>query len=137
MPQIKADRINQGVDYPCPCCRRGRLCPITLTEALGCQQCQKIFVIQPDGYTLEQLSTYTVRQVWHWDGNAWIPIRHRWSGRSIFLASLGVAVVLILVGGVLASRISLKSEMLWWILVAIVVGLIVASVLLSLRSRRY
>jgi hypothetical protein len=138
MPQIKVERIDTGINYPCPCCRRGQIYLITLTEALGCQKCQKIFVIQPDGHTLEQLSTYPMGQVWRWNGRDWYPVRQHWPGRSVLLISLGVSAVLLLIGILLTSRINLRSEMLlWWTLVAIVVGILCAGMLLSLRSRRY
>lgn len=138
MPQMKADRIDTGVHYPCPCCRRGQLYLITLTEALGCRKCQKIFVIQPDGCTIEHLSTYPVGQIWRWDGRDWRPVHQHWPGRSVLLISLGVSAVLLLIGILLTSQIQFRSEMLlWWTLMAIVVGILCAGILLSLRSRRY
>jgi hypothetical protein len=46
--------------------------PITLTEAFGCDRCQQIFVVQDDGYVIEQLSThYPYKRAWRWTGHQW------------------------------------------------------------------
>ncbi|MGF1603259.1 MAG: hypothetical protein GFH24_608438n21 [Chloroflexi bacterium AL-N5] len=132
--QIKTERIEQDLDYPCPCCPRGQLCPITLTEALGCQKCQKIFVIQPGGYTLEQLSTHP--HLWGWDGQRWRPLHPHWPGRSVVIISLGASACLLFIGLLFASSLNVGSGMLWWILMVIVV-IVTCAVVLSLRSRRY
>lgn len=138
MPQIKAGRIDTRMHYPCPSCRRGQLSLIALTEALGCQKCQKIFVIQPDGNTIEQLSTASTSYAWRWNGRGWQPIHQPWSIRSIFLMSLSVSAVLIFIGILLTSQIDVRSEMLlWWTLMAIVAGILCAGLLMSFRSRRY
>ena len=55
MQPQKAQKIELTTEYPCPCRRRGRLLPITLTEAFGCNRCQQIFVVEDSGYALEQL----------------------------------------------------------------------------------
>lgn len=133
--QMKVDPIDTELQYPCPRCRQGKLCPITLTEALGCQACQKIFVIRADGYTIEQLSTQ-ISLVWRWDGRQWRAMHHRWSGRSVLLASLLGAMVLVLVGLIFASFFNLESPVLWWILIACVVAVIL-SVVLLFRAHRY
>ena len=68
----KSQKIDQNADYPCPCRRNGQLKPITLTEAFGCDRCQQIFVVQDDGYVIEQLSThYPYKRVWRWTGQQW------------------------------------------------------------------
>jgi hypothetical protein len=68
----KSQRIDHQSDYPCPCRRSGRLNPITLTEAFGCDRCQQIFVVQEDGYVMEQLSThYPYKRAWRWTGQQW------------------------------------------------------------------
>ncbi len=138
MPQMKTGQIDTRMQYPCPACRRGQLSLIALTEALGCQKCQRIFVIQPDGYTIEQLSTYPIGQSWRWHSRGWQPIRQDWSMRSILLLSLTVSAVLIFIGILLASKIAFRSGMLlWWTLMAIVAGILCAGFLMSFRSRRY
>ena len=68
----KSQKIDQNADYPCPCRRNGRLKPITLTDAFGCDRCQQIFVVQEDGYVIEQLSThYPYKRTWRWTGQQW------------------------------------------------------------------
>lgn len=72
MRSYKSQKIDLNADYPCPCRRRGRIVPITLTEAFGCDRCQQIFVVQEDGYVIEQLSThYPYKRTWRWTGQQW------------------------------------------------------------------
>ena len=72
MPSPKAQKINLHTEYPCPYCRRGCLHPIALTEALGCDRCQQIFVIEENGLVIEQLSTsYPYKRSWYWTGKSW------------------------------------------------------------------
>ncbi|MGF1570766.1 MAG: hypothetical protein ACFCVD_22275 [Nodosilinea sp.] len=72
MRTYKSQKIDQNADYPCPCRRSGRIKPITLTEAFGCDRCQQIFVVQDDGYVIEQLSThYPYKRAWRWTGHQW------------------------------------------------------------------
>ncbi|MEY3298806.1 MAG: hypothetical protein RLZZ597_2066 [Cyanobacteriota bacterium] len=72
MRTYKSQKIDHQSDYPCPCRRSGRLQPITLTEAFGCDRCQQIFVVQEDGYVMEQLSThYPYKRAWRWTGQQW------------------------------------------------------------------
>jgi hypothetical protein len=68
----KAQKIDLNLDYPCPCHRRGNLTPIALTEAFGCNRCQRIFVVQESGYVIEELSTnYPYKRAWRWTGHQW------------------------------------------------------------------
>lgn len=72
MRSQKSQKIDFNADYPCPCRRRGRITPITLTEAFGCDRCQQIFVVREGGYVIEQLSThYPYKQAWRWSGQQW------------------------------------------------------------------
>ena len=72
MRTYKSQKIDLNADYPCPCRRNGRIQPITLTEAFGCDRCQQIFVVQEDGYVIEQLSThYPYKRLWRWTGQQW------------------------------------------------------------------
>jgi hypothetical protein len=43
---------------------------IFLTEALGCDRCQKIFALWKDGYVIEQTSS-PYHNCWRWDGKHW------------------------------------------------------------------
>lgn len=46
--------------------------PIALTEAFGCNRCQKIFVVQDSGHSIEELSTnYPYKKIWRWTGQQW------------------------------------------------------------------
>jgi len=54
--RAKAKKINLNVDYRVRAVGRA-LNPITLTEAFGCDRCQQLFVVEDNGYVLEQLST--------------------------------------------------------------------------------
>lgn len=68
----KSQKIDQNADYPCPCRRQGRIKPIALTEAFGCDRCQQIFVVQEEGYVIEQLAThYPYKRAWRWTGHQW------------------------------------------------------------------
>lgn len=69
-------KIDLHQDYPCPCHRQGRLWEITLTEAFGCNRCQKIFVLQEHGYSIEELSTtYPYKYCYFWNGSRWQIVR--------------------------------------------------------------
>ena len=72
VPSKKAEKIELNAEYPCPCRRRGRLIPIALTDAFGCNRCQQIFVVNPTGDTIEQLSSnYPYKPTWRWTGKEW------------------------------------------------------------------
>ncbi len=45
----KVHPIDLNSEYPCPCRRKGKLSNIVLTEAMGCQLCQNIFVLSDEG----------------------------------------------------------------------------------------
>ena len=56
--------------YPCPCIRKqGKLKPIALTNAFGCDRCPLLFELENDGYSLLQLGGMDAqRHVWQWVG---------------------------------------------------------------------
>jgi hypothetical protein len=69
-------KIDLHQEYPCPCHRQGRLQEITLTEAFGCDRCQKIFVLQEQGHRIEELSTiYPYKSCYFWDGRRWKSVK--------------------------------------------------------------
>ncbi len=76
MSSTKVNKIDVSSPYPCPCRRHGHLSPIILTDALGCEQCPRVFVVKPDGYTIEQCSEYPPK-TWYWTGHRWKPSRQR------------------------------------------------------------
>lgn len=64
-------KIDPSREYPCPC-NKGKLLPITLTEALGCDRCRRIFTIQADGYAIEELAdNYPYKRRYVWTGKSW------------------------------------------------------------------
>jgi hypothetical protein len=72
VPLRKPLPLDLHRDYPCPCRRRGRLVPIVLTEAYGCDLCQQIFVLQEGSQEIEQISSlYPYKRRWRWTGHRW------------------------------------------------------------------
>ena len=112
----KTQKIDLSVDYPCPCRRHGRLIPITLTEAFGCDRCQQIFVVEENGHVLEQLSTtYPYKRAWRWMENTWQVVRPR-LGESYLPVALGVLFVLVIIWLPLALKASSTNTIAWAIL---------------------
>jgi hypothetical protein len=74
----KTQKIDLSIEYPCPCRRKGNLKPIVLTEALGCDRCQQIFVVKKNGHEIEQLSAIYQKKSWQWTGNRWKNAYARW-----------------------------------------------------------
>ncbi|PZO41944.1 MAG: hypothetical protein DCF19_08755 [Pseudanabaena frigida] len=72
----KPQKIDLEQIYPCPCPRkRGKLKPIALTDAFGCDRCSLLFELENDGYNLLQLGGIdSQRHVWQWVGR-WKAIR--------------------------------------------------------------
>ncbi|MEN9869292.1 MAG: hypothetical protein RLZZ171_275 [Cyanobacteriota bacterium] len=71
MRPYKIHKIDLTCEYPCPCRRNGKLKPIILTEALGCDRCQQIFAVKKDGQVIEQLSFVYQKKSWRWTGHRW------------------------------------------------------------------
>lgn len=110
----KVQKIDFKAEYPCPCRRRGRLTPIALTDAFGCDRCQQIFVVQENGYIIEQLSTnYHYKRTWRWTGQHWTVARSS-LGRSylpLMLVSvfvLGFLILLTLLQSPLSANIAFR-----------------------------
>ncbi|MBD2176510.1 hypothetical protein H6F42_06225 [Pseudanabaena sp. FACHB-1998] len=72
----KPQKIDLEQIYPCPCPRkRGKLKPIALTDAFGCDRCSLLFELEKDGYSLLQVGGIdSQRHTWQWVGK-WQPIR--------------------------------------------------------------
>ena len=64
-------KIDLQKNYPCPSCRKGSLNLILLTEALGCDRCQKIFVVKENYQIIGQLSSFEQKKTWYWNGSSW------------------------------------------------------------------
>jgi hypothetical protein len=105
----KSQKIDLTQEYPCPCRRRGRLTPIALTEAFGCNRCQQIFVVDESGHVLEQLSgTYPYKKAWRWNGHQWSAANRNLSDHYLPVA-LGVVVMMLIIWLPLALNSSNKS----------------------------
>ena len=122
----KAEKIDLNTEYPCPCRRRGKLVPITLTEAFGCDRCQQIFVVEDNGHALEQLSTtYPYKRTWRWNGSTWQIINSR-LGESYMPVALGIIFVLVIIWLPLALRLASGSNIIAWALVAVLLAVLPA-----------
>jgi hypothetical protein len=122
----KPEKIDFDVDYVCPCRRRGQLIPITLTEAFGCDRCQQIFVVEDNGYVLEQLSTtYPYKRAWHWTGSGWCVVHPRLATNYLPIA-LGIIFVLVIIWLPLALRWANSSSIIAWAIVAVLLAVLPA-----------
>ncbi|NEO30874.1 MAG: hypothetical protein F6K36_10665 [Symploca sp. SIO3C6] len=126
MPSHKAQKIDLNAEYPCPCRRRGSLVQITLTEALGCNRCQQIFVVEDGGYVIEQLSTsYPYKKAWRWAGNRWIAANAS-IGESYLPVALLIVMVLLIVWLPLALRSTTGPSIIFWALLAVLLAILPA-----------
>lgn len=137
MPPVqpqKTQKIDLSQDYPCPCRRRGHLTPIALTEAFGCNRCQKIFVVEEGGYVLEELSSsYPYKRAWRWTGHQW-GVANPGLGESYLPIALCITLVLLIIWLPLALTSSPKASVLLWAIVALLVAVLPAlMVLLAYR----
>ncbi len=104
----KSLKIDLNNEYPCPCRRRGRLLPIVLTEALGCDRCQQIFVVDEKDQVIEQLSSsYPYKRTWRWTGYRWLPA-HRGFGDGYLGVASSISLVLLMLWLLLALRTGLS-----------------------------
>ncbi|MEK0179198.1 MAG: hypothetical protein EAZ78_09685 [Oscillatoriales cyanobacterium] len=125
MSSQKAPKIDLNGDYPCPCRRRGRLVPIILTEAFGCNRCQQIFVLDESGYVIEQLSTnYPYKQTWRWTGQQWNRA-HRGFREHYLPLALGMILVLLMIWLPLALY-SPGRNIILWAMVAVLLAMVPA-----------
>lgn len=135
MQPYKQNKIDLNTEYICPCRRQGKLVPITLTEAFGCDRCQQIFVVEDNGYVLEQLSTtYPYKRAWRWNGNNWHFIQTH-LGRNYLPIALGVIFVLVIIWLPLALRFANSSSIPAWAMVAVLL-VILPALMLCLTYRR-
>ncbi len=109
-PPPKCQKIDPEQTYPCPCVRRrGKLQPITLTDAFGCDRCSALFTTEDDGFTLVQLGGIDpYRQMWHWTGSRW---QATYRGSTKYdTAILPLPISLTLLGGILVLLLLLKAD---------------------------
>jgi hypothetical protein len=91
---LKQQKIDLSEKYPCPCCR-GQLQQIVLTEAFGCDRCQKIFALQSDGLGIEQTSS-PYQNCWQWNGKKWQAKATAPRGSWIIVMGLALTVVFLI-----------------------------------------
>ncbi|BAZ05339.1 hypothetical protein [Calothrix sp. NIES-3974] len=126
MHSQKVEKISFNDEYPCPCRRKGRLVPITLTEAFGCDRCQQIFVVEDNGHVLEQLSTtYPYKKSWRWTGQGWIVVRPR-LGENYLPMALAIIFVLVIIWLPLALKLASGHSIIAWGMVAIILAVLPA-----------
>ena len=101
--------------YPCPCSRQGCLQPIVLTEALGCNKCQKIFAVEENGYLLQQVSTSSpYKKIWYWTGKQWMSASSNLREYYFTLGLLVISIVpVVLLSLYLIFSLSGSSITLW------------------------
>ena len=126
MRHQKVQKIELNAEYPCPCRRRGRLLPIILTEAFGCDRCQQIFAVEEKGQAIEQLSsTYPYKRAWRWTGNRWIPA-HPGLGEGYFPVALGIILVLLIIWLPLALHSSSGLSIIFWAAITVLLAVLPA-----------
>lgn len=121
--------IDLNCEYPCPCRRNGRLKPIILTEAMGCDKCQQIFVLAENKEYIEQLNPiYPYKKRWRWIGKRWINAQKPWQesyfllGILCFFFSILVTIPLLitltgglnLISGIMVGLVFLSVCFSWW-----------------------
>ena len=136
MRPYRTQKISLKNDYPCPCRRRGRLKPIILTEALGCDRCQQIFVVKENGQVIEQLSSIYHKQAWRWTGYRWANVYPGLSGKS--LSALFVVIVLLplitaIVLPIVLYRLSSDNIIFWGIACSLLIATLVIVLWLAYR----
>lgn len=127
MRPYKLHKIDLKSDYPCPCRRRGRLKPIILTEAMGCDRCQQIFVVKQNGHIIEQLSSIYQKKAWRWTGYRWKNAYHNWtqSSLSIILVLISILPVLaLIILPVVLRWFSARSIIFWATVLSLSIALL-------------
>ena len=136
MRPYKVQKIDLNSEYPCPCRRKGRLKPIVLTEALGCDRCQQIFVVKKDGQIIEQLSYIYQKKSWRWTGNRWKNAYARWSQSylsAITVLMLGLMATVIVMLPLLLRWLSTQSIISWTVIFSLFVVLLILSLFVVYR----
>ncbi len=127
-------KIDLNKEYPCPCCK-GLLQPITLTEALGCEKCQHIFIIDKNQEFIEQLSSvYPYKKAWKWTGKRW-QIANKNIGNTYLPIASGIITLLLIIWLPLALNSSMGLGILIWAMVA-VISAIIPAIIVWLSHRR-
>ncbi|MDJ0593175.1 MAG: hypothetical protein QNJ72_24845 [Pleurocapsa sp. MO_226.B13] len=107
-----------------------------LTEALGCDRCQQIFVVKKDGQIIEQLSSIYQKKSWQWTGNRWKNAYARWT--QSYLSTMAIltivsATFVIVILPLLLRWLSAQSIIFWAVLFLIVIVLLVMTLFVVYR----
>ena len=132
----KVHKIDLTSEYPCPCRRNGKLKPIVLTEALGCDRCQQIFAVKKDGLTIEQLSSIYQKKSWRWTGNRWKNAYGVWKQNSfsmilLLLFSLSITIVVVLPQ--MLRWLNAQSMISWIVVFLFLIMLLILSLFIFYR----
>jgi hypothetical protein len=65
---------------------------MVLTEAFGCDRCQKIFVLRDNNLTIEQISN-PYPHSWQWDGQTWNSTKSLPQGSWSFYIAIGFSLL--------------------------------------------
>ena len=136
MRSYKVQKIDLSSEYPCPCRRKGNLKPIVLTEALGCDRCQQIFVVKKDGQVIEQLSSIYQKKSWRWTGNRWKNAYARWTQSylsTMVILAVATATFMAIVLPFLLHWLSAQSIISWAVLLSILIVLLVLTLFIVYR----
>ena len=118
----KPIKLDSNNDYPCPCRRKGRLLPIILTEAFGCDRCQQIFAIDEKRQEIELLSSaYPYKRIWRWTGHRWRSLQQ---GNNTSFPTFLALILMILMGWLFLALHSLPS-------ISMILGIMVGTTLVS------
>jgi hypothetical protein len=127
--------IDLNGDYPCPCRCRGRLIPIALMDAMGCERCQQIFVVADNAETIERVAPhYPSRQRWYWDGSQWLRTSQSLSDRYVSM-TIGYVAIVTIVWLLLATQRHLGFSPLVLVLICPIL-LVVPAILARILFRR-
>lgn len=136
MRSYKIQKIDLSSEYPCPCRRKGNLKPIVLTEALGCDRCQQIFVVKKDGQVIEQLSSIYQKKSWQWTGNRWKNVYHRWTQNylpTMFALFFGLTIFAAVILPVVLRWLIAQSIIFWAVIFLILIMLLLLTMLVVHR----
>lgn len=136
MRSYKVQKIDLSSEYPCPCRRKGNLKPIVLTEALGCDRCQQIFVVKKDGQVIEQLSSIYQKKSWRWTGNRWKNAYAQWTQTylsTMVILAVASAAFMAIVLPFLLHWLSVQSIISWAVLLLIFIILLVLTLFVIYR----
>ncbi len=126
MRSLKKEKIELNREYPCPCKRKGLLIPIVLTDALGCDRCQEIFVVTENGYSIEQLSsTHSYKRRWSWAGKKWLDAYRSYNNLYSLLNVL-VFLGLLIIWIPLISRLTINAKIVFGLAITTIFTILLA-----------